>query len=66
METLTLEIALNEISFSYYHSFSGPNVCLAQLLKPSFHMIVDDRYDRWDRCDRYDRWDRCDRYDRWG
>ena len=20
--------------------------------KPSFHMIVDDRYDRWDRCDR--------------
>ena len=35
-------------------------------IKPSFHMIVDDRYDRWDRCDRYDRWDRCDRYDRWG
>ena len=21
-------------------------------IKPSFHMIVDDRYDRWDRCDR--------------
>ena len=35
-------------------------------LKPSFHMIVDDRYDRWDRCDRYDRSDRCDRYDHWG
>ena len=23
-----------------------------RLVKPSFHMIVDDRYDRWDRCDR--------------
>ena len=22
------------------------------LVKPNFHMIVDDRYDRWDRCDR--------------
>ena len=21
-------------------------------LKPSFHMIVDDRYDHWDHCDR--------------
>ena len=22
-------------------------------IKPSFHMIVDDRYDHWDRCDRW-------------
>ena len=24
---------------------------MAWSVKPSFHMIVDDRYDRWDRCD---------------
>ena len=33
-------------------TFSFPLIRVDMALKPSFHMIVDDRYDRWDRCDR--------------
>ena len=29
------------------------NLFFMNLIKPRFHMIVDDRYDRWDRCDRW-------------
>ena len=34
---------LNRICGWFYYVF----------MKPSFHMIVDDRYNRWDRCDRW-------------